>query len=221
MVTGPAIGRLHVITDEVLQSRFSHSELARLAIEGGADAVQFREKRGQTTRELMAAASGVAGECDAGNALLVVDDRVDVAAALGAPAVHLGRDDLPADVARRLLGVEVIIGGTANSLEEALKVAETPIDYLGVGPVYGTRSKANPAPDTGLDLLREIVEACGLPVIAIGSIVPERVSDVLATGAFGVAVLSGVVCQPDPVSAARRYREAIDGASSSDARGGP
>ena len=206
-----SLGRLHVITDEVVQSRYTHAELAALAADGGADVVQFREKRPLTTRELIASASSVASACGAAGALLVVDDRVDVAAAIGAPAVHLGRDDLPARVARDLLGPDALIGGTANGLEEALDVAATPVDYLGVGPVFGTSSKANPAPTMGLELLGRIVESCEQPVIAIGGIAPDRVADVLATGAHGVAVLSGVVVQPDPTAAARAYREAIDG----------
>ena len=208
----PSLGRLHVITDEVIQSRYTHAELAKLALEGGADVIQFREKRSMTTRELMASASAVASACSGSGALLVVDDRVDVAAAIGAPAVHLGRDDLPAEVARDLLGPDALIGGTANSLEEALEVAGTPVDYLGVGPVFGTASKANPAPTMGLELLGCIVRSCDQPVIAIGGITPERVADVLATGAHGVAVLSGVVGQADPSDAARMYREAIDSA---------
>ena len=206
----PSLGRLHVITDEVLQSRYTHAELASLALQGGADVIQFREKRARTTQELMASASAVASTCNSRMALLVVDDRVDVAAAIGAPAVHLGRHDLPSDVARRLLGPDALIGGTANSLEEALRVAGTPVDYLGVGPVFGTASKANPAPTMGLELLGRIVHSCDQPVIAIGAITQERVADVLATGAHGVAVLSGVVCQADPEDAARMYREAID-----------
>ena len=208
----PALGRLHVLTDEALQSRYTHLELAQLALAGGADVVQFREKRPWTTRELMTAAAGIAPVCETAGALLVVDDRVDVAAAVGAPAVHLGRNDLPTTMARKLLGPGATIGGTANSLEEALAVAATPVDYLGVGPVFGTTSKANPAPTMGLELLGRIAERCAQPVIAIGSITPDRVPDVLATGAYGVAVLSGVVCQPDPRAAAGMYREAIDDA---------
>ena len=211
----PALGRLHVITDEVLQRRHTHAELAALALEGGADAVQYREKRPLTAREHVAAASAVKSACDGAGALLVVNDRVDVAAAIGASAVHLGGDDLPADAARRLLGPGTLIGGTANSLEEALEVADAPVDYLGVGPVFGTASKANPAPDMGLELLARIVRSCGKPVIAIGGIAPGRVGDVLAAGAHGVAVLSGVVCRDDPRAAARAYREAVDGALAS------
>ena len=202
------IGRLHVITDEVLQTRYSHAELAALAVDGGADAVQLREKRQWTTRQLMEAAEAVDKACR-NAALFVVDDRADVAVAVDAPALHLGRDDLPVSVARRLMGADAIIGGTANSVEEALRVADTPIDYLGVGPVYGTKSKANPAPDMGLETLRSIVGQVRVPVIAIGSITPERIGEVMATGVHGVAVLSGIVCQDDVTAATKAYVDEI------------
>ena len=206
----PEIGRLHVLTDEVLQSRYSHEELARLATAGGADTIQLREKRQKSTADMMRVANAMAIDCASAGALFVVDDFADVAAATNAPAVHLGRNDLSTAVARRILGDEAIIGGTANSLEEAMRVAAGPVDYLGVGPIFGTQSKANPAPDMGLDTLRLIVDACSIPIIAIGNINPDQVADVLATGAHGIAVLSGIVCQPDPTEAARRYRTIID-----------
>jgi thiamine-phosphate pyrophosphorylase len=206
----PPLGRLHVITDAVLQTRYSHVELARLAVRGGADAVQFREKRPFATRALVETAETMRRALEGGDALLVVDDRADVARAAGVPAVHLGRDDLDVATARAILGVDAIIGGTANSLAEALRVAATDVDYLGVGPVFGTRSKANPALTLGLDGLRAIVEAARKPVIAIGSITADRVQSVLDTGAYGVAVLSAIVCQADPTGAARAFRDAID-----------
>lgn len=206
----PVLGRLHVITDEQLQTRFSHIDVARRALVGGADTIQFREKRLWTTREMMDVAERIGETCAAAGALFVVDDRVDVASAIGAPAVHLGKNDLSPDIARRLLGPDILIGGTANSLDEAVAVSKTPVDYLGVGPVYGTQSKANPAPVMGLDVLRAIVRAVPQPVIAIGSISVERVDEVLATGVYGLAVLSGVTCREDPTAAAHRYRQAVD-----------
>jgi thiamine-phosphate pyrophosphorylase len=124
--------------------------------------------------------------------------------------VHLGRDDLDVPIARQLLGPDVLIGGTANSLEEARRVAATDVDYLGVGPVFGTGSKANPAPPLGLDGLRAIAHAVDRPVIAIGGITPDRLAAVLDAGAHGVAILSAVVCQADPAAAARECRRAID-----------
>ncbi|HZS32697.1 MAG TPA: thiamine phosphate synthase [Methylomirabilota bacterium] len=206
----PGPGRLHVITDETLQARFSHVELACLAAAGGADVVQFREKRPWTTRALVRTATALRDALAGTGTALVIDDRVDVAAAVGVPAVHLGRDDLDVACARRLLGPAAVIGGTANSLEEARRVAGLDVDYLGVGPVFGTASKANPAPALGLEGLRAIVAAVAKPVIAIGSITAERIPAVLDAGAHGVAVLSAVVCQEDPAGAARQLRLAID-----------
>ena len=204
------IGRLHVITDEQLQSRYSHAQLAAFAAGGGADVVQFREKRSRTTRELIETARAIQAAIGDAPTALLIDDRVDVAAVVHA-AVHLGRDDLPPDIARRILGPDAIIGGTANSLEEAQRVAAQPVDYLGVGPVFGTTSKGDrAAPMLGLDALREIVQAVDKSVIAIGSITADNVASVLETGAHGVAVLSAVVCADDPQAATREIRAEID-----------
>lgn len=206
------IPHLQVITDEVLQTRFTHAELAKFAVEGGADAVQYREKRALTTRELMAVASDLFGICAAAGALLIVDDRADVACAVGAPAVHLGRDDLDVATARAMLGAHAVIGGTANSYEEARAVWSTGVDYVGVGPIYGTRSKVNPAPVMGLETLARICADAPVPVVAIGSITAARIPEVIAAGAHGVAVLSEVLLAADPVAATRRCRAALDAA---------
>lgn len=205
----PTLGRLHVITDEVLQDRFTHAEIAALVTRGGADAVQYREKRPRLTRELVADAAAVMAACVASGAQCIVDDRADVTTAIGAHGLHLGKDDLAPAVARRVLGPDVLIGGTANSLAEAREVWQRPIDYLGVGPVYGTQSKANPAPVMGLETLHAIVSECPVPVIAIGSITAARVAEVLDTGAHGVAVISAITCAPEPKAAAREFAEAI------------
>ena len=204
------IGRLHIITDEQLQSRFSHAQLAGLAAQGGADIIQYREKRPRTTRELIETAEAIQAAIRAAPTALLIDDRADIAAALNA-ALHLGRDDLPPEVARRLLGPDAVIGGTANSVDEARRVAAQPVDYLGVGPVFGTTSKGDrAAPMLGLDRLRQIVAAVDKPVIAIGSITADNAPAVLQTGAYGVAVLSAVVCADDPTAATREIRAAID-----------
>ena len=205
----PPLGRFHVLTDETLQTRFSHLDVALLALDGGADAVQYREKRPLPTRQLVATALTIAAVCRGAARTCIVDDRADVAFAAGADGVHLGRDDLEASHVRRLVGDRVLIGGTANSLAEARAAFGTPIDYLGVGPVFGTHSKANPAPVLGLDLLRAIAAESPVPVIAIGNIGPEQVAAVLQAGAHGIAVLSGVTCAPDPAAAAAVYAEAL------------
>lgn len=204
------VGRLHVITDEVLQTRFSLVELAAAAAAGGADVVQYREKRQVATREMIRAAHLISLTLQHTDTALLVDDRVDVAVAVGASAVHLGRDDLPPEAARRILGPDALIGGTANSVEEAVEVAKQPVDYLGVGPVYGTTSKGDrAAPMLGLERFAEICAAVDKPVIGIGSITVDRVADVLAAGAYGVAVLSAIVCQDDPQAACRAFADEI------------
>jgi len=207
-----AIPRLQVITDETVQTRHSHAALAAMAARGGADAVQFREKRAWTTRQRIEVARACLAACEAEGAILLVDDFADVALAVGAGAIHLGKHDLDVETARRIVGPQVIIGGTANSYEEATAVWATDIDYIGVGPIYGTRSKANPAPDMGLDTLARICRDSPVPVVAIGSITAERIPEVIAAGAYGVAVLSAVVSAADPMEATARCREALQAA---------
>ncbi|MCY3732856.1 MAG: thiamine phosphate synthase [Chloroflexi bacterium] len=205
------IGRLHVITDEVLQDRFSHVELAASAAAGGADVVQYREKRHVSTKEMMRVAVLMSLACREFATTLLIDDRADVAAAVGATAVHLGREDLPPYVARQILGPDAIIGGTANTVEEAVKVAKQPVDYLGVGPVFGTTSKGDrAAPMLGLERFGEICAAVDKPVIGIGSITADRVGDVLGAGAYGVAVLSAIVCRDDPQASCREFANEIE-----------
>lgn len=210
--TAARLGRLHVITDETLQGRLTHEQVAAAALAGGADCVQLREKRQCTTRDLIDRAARIAARCREQEAILVVDDRVDVALAVAAEGVHLGQNDLPHRVARRLGGRELLLGGTANSLAQAQELATAPLDYLGVGPVFGTTSKENPAPALGLDGLRAIVEISPVPVVAIGGIQVEHVPDLMATGVFGIAVLSGVCCADEPREATARYAAALAGA---------
>ena len=209
------IPRLHVITDETLQTTHTHQELAKLALDGGADAIQYREKRLKTTREHVDCAKQMQHLCDRHESLLVVNDRVDVACTVENVAVHLGEDDLPVEVARRLMGDEPIIGSTANSLEQALNVSTEIVDYLGVGPVFGTQSKEKRASDLGLNNLQMICEHIELPVIAIGNIQPKDVAEVIAAGAWGIAVLSGIVCQADVENSTRKYVQALDSALTS------
>jgi len=203
-------GRLHLLTDETLQSRFSHLELARLAAEGGASCVQFREKGLVTTARMVATAAAMVRALRPLGLRVLVNDRVDVAVAACADGVHLGCDDLDTATARRLMGREMLIGVTANSLEEARARERDPADYIGVGPVFGTTSKREPAPALGLDGLTEIARAVTRPVIAIGGITAERVAEVLAAGAHGVAVLSDVVCNEDPVRRMAAFRDAVE-----------
>ena len=202
------IGRLHVLTDTVLQSRFSHLELARMAIKGGADTIQFRQKIG-ATREMIEIVRQLKQLCLDSGITLIVNDRVDVAIAAEADGVHLGQNDFPIALARKLLGKSRIIGGSAASLEEARKCLAEGTDYIGFGPVYPTTSKADADPVTGIKLLKQVVEIIPLPIIAIGSINIENTPEVIRAGAQGIAVISAVCCQENPEQATRTLYNAL------------
>lgn len=205
------VGRLHVLTDFHLQQRLSHAELARQAIRGGADSVQFRQKHGGI-QNILSEAKTVAQVCQDASIPLIVDDRVDVMQAVSADGVHLGQQDFPVEEARAVLGSDAIIGTTATKTEQAVAAYESGADYIGFGPVYPTTSKRNPKSVKGPEGLAEASEAVPIPVIAIGGITHDRVRRTLDAGAHGVAVLSAVCTAKNPERATARFRAAIDGA---------
>lgn len=206
--TKKRIGRLHVLTDDVLQSTFSHVELAQLAIKGGADAIQFRQKVGSTKR-LIEIARSMRELCHRENAVFIVNDRVDVAIAVDADGVHLGQEDFPIPLARHLLGNDKIIGGSAATPDEAVKCVSEGADYVGFGPVYPTGSKSDAGPVSGSFVLRSVVQNTPLPIIAIGGITRERIPEVMEAGAYGIAVISAVCCEKEPEAATRLLQTAL------------
>ncbi len=204
------IGRFHVLTDMCLQGQFSHLELAELAIAGGADTIQLREKAAET-RDMIRVAEQVQALCKRAGVTFIVNDRVDVAFASRAEGVHLGQNDFPIPLARTLLGTGAIIGGSAGTLEEARRCVLEGADYIGFGPVYPTASKEDAGPASGLDLLEKVVEEIPLPIVAIGGITRENAPQVIQTGVHGIAVISAVCCQEDPAEAARCMRRLLEG----------
>jgi thiamine-phosphate pyrophosphorylase len=196
------IGVLHVITDIVFQDRFSHVELAQMAVTGGADTIQFRQKEG-STRELIETAIAMKEVCVNAGVPLIVNDRIDVAIAAEADGVHLGQNDFPIAKARGLLGDFCIIGGTAKTLDQAQQCISEGADYVGFGPIYATGSKADAGVAKGTDGLRDFVNALDIPIIAIGGIGLEMVGEVMGVGAYGIAVISAVCSQDDPTEATR------------------
>jgi thiamine-phosphate pyrophosphorylase len=202
------IGKLHVLTDTVLQNRFSHHELARLAIAGGADTIQLRQKSG-STRGMIETARELKRVCSEAGVAFIVNDRVDVAIAAESDGVHLGQEDFPISLARELLGDQCIIGGSAATLKEARICLSEGADYVGFGPVYPTTSKDDAGPVRGLALLKEVVETIPLPIIAIGGIDAENVLGVMEAGAYGIAVISAVCCRENPEQATRALYETM------------
>lgn len=197
------IGKLHVLTDTDLQSCFSHFELAELAIAGGADTIQFRQKSGETI-QMIRVAEQIQALCKRAGACFIVNDRVDVAIASHADGVHLGQGDFPIPLARKLLGEAAIIGGSAGNEEEARKCFLEGADYIGFGPVFPTSSKMDAGPASGLELLRQVVEKIPLPIVAIGGINQDNAPLVRERGAHGIAVISAVCCDQDPEEATKR-----------------
>jgi thiamine-phosphate pyrophosphorylase len=203
------IGKLHILTDVALQTRFSHIELTELALSGGADTVQFRQKVG-STREMIHLARQMQSLCKKSGVCFIVNDRVDVAIASQADGVHLGQDDFPIPLARKLLGPQALIGGSAATLEEARKCFLEGADYIGFGPVFPTTSKDDAGPAGGLDLLSLVLREVPLPVIAIGGIGRSNALDIIRAGAHGIAVISAVCCQPDPREATEQLKRVIE-----------
>jgi thiamine-phosphate pyrophosphorylase len=203
------IGRFHVLTDTILQTHLSHLELAELAIAGGADAIQFRQKSG-SSKEMIRVAGQLKDLCRRSGVTFIVNDRLDWALASQVEGIHLGQEDFPIPLARKIMGEKIIIGGSAGTLEEARKCLQEGADYVGFGPVFPTTSKPDAAPASGLDLLERVVREIPLPIIAIGGITEENILRVMQTGAYGIAVISAVCCQKDPREAARNLRNLLD-----------
>jgi thiamine-phosphate pyrophosphorylase len=203
------IGHFHVLTDETVQNRFTHLELAERAIDGGADTIQLRGKN-KSTRDLLDIASALVRLCGARGVPLIVNDRVDVALAVGADGVHLGQKDIPVAVARKLLGPDRIVGGTAASIADALAAQNDGADYVGFGHIYPTGSKSKPGAPQGPDAVRGVSAALTIPVIAIGGIDRENYLPIFHAGAWGIAVIASVCASPDPTRAAREMKTGID-----------
>jgi len=176
-------------------------------VAAGATAIQLRDKAA-SARDLVALARAVRGLVGGAPVLLTVNDRLDVALAAGVDGVHLGPDDLPVRAARRVAPPPFVIGYSTDDPTEARAAALAGADYLGVGAVYGTRSKPGLAREAiGPERVREVRLASGLPCVGIGGITPDNAGPVFRTGA-GVAVLSAVMGAPDPGAVVRRLRAA-------------
>jgi thiamine-phosphate pyrophosphorylase len=202
------IGRLCVITDTAIQSRFSHQDLTALAVEGGADTIQLRDKT-LPDAELVRVARMILEVCHGHDVKLVVNDRVGVARDAGAHGVHLGLTDALIADARAVLGPSAIIGGTAGTVEQALAAEAAGATYIGCGHVFPTTSKQKAGEPIGLDGLARVCEAVRIPVVAIGGIDATNARSCIDAGAHGVAVIAAVCAASDPREAARRIRYAI------------
>lgn len=165
------------------------------ALEGGVTLVQYRAKTASSA-EMYAEALQLKALCDSFNVPLIINDRLDIAMAVGAAGVHLGQDDLPCAAARKILGEDYIIGVSAHNPAEAKAALQSGADYLGCGAVFGTATKAD-VKKLGTEGLTAICREKGLPVVGIGGVTADNYREVRAAGADGAAIVSGILAQPD------------------------
>lgn len=202
------IGKICIITDTTVQKKYSHIEIAKLAIKGGADIIQLRDKH-LSTSELIETAKKIAALCRKSKVIFLVNDRVDVALVSDADGVHLGQEDIPVKDARKLLGRNKIIGGTAHDMKEALECDKAGADYIGFGHIYPTASKHKPDKPKGTMMLKKIVGRINIPVLAIGGITPQNLNEVMQTGVHGAAFIGSVLKSSDPVKTIKEIRKII------------
>ena len=207
----PGLWRLYVITDPKASRGRTHLQVAEAAIVGGADVLQLRDKEASSGRLYRVALQLRKLTRDAGIPF-IVNDRLDIALAVDADGVHVGQADLPASVARNIMGPGRLLGVSVDTVEEAVLAEKDGADYLGVGPVFEARGTK---PDAGLPLGVErialIRRGCGLPIVAIGGINAENARTVREAGADAAAVISAIVAADDIAHAARRMKRILDG----------
>ena len=202
-------GLYFIVDGQALAGR--EVEVARDAIKGGAKVIQLRDKQ-RSKRELLSLARELARLCSFTKTLLIINDHLDIARAIGADGLHLGQNDLPMAVARQLMPPEMILGWSTHSLGEARMAAQHGADYIAVGSIFPSPSKPG-VPPCGTELLKKVRKAVSTPLVAIGGINADNVAQVIEAGAQAVAVISAVAAADDAESAARRLVQQIEAAA--------
>jgi thiamine-phosphate pyrophosphorylase len=199
--------RLYVILDAALITS-SERDCALSLAEAGVRLLQYRNKSAPA-RQYLDSSRKFAELLLPQGVSFFVNDRPDVAFLAGASGVHVGQDDLDVEQARRVVGSDRLVGVSTHNLEQFERAAANSADYIALGPIFSTSSKANPDPVVGLDLLRKMRQLTDKPVVAIGGITLERAASVIEAGADSVAVISGILSAPDPSQRAREYIETL------------
>ena len=206
---------LYLVTDTAMCGQFGVAATVSAAVGAGVTVVQLRDQ-GATDDELVSLGREVMAVLGSTDVPLIVNDRVHLVAAIGAHGAHVGQADLQIGQARALLGPTAYLGLSAQTVDHvaaARQHGDGTLDYLGVGPVWGTATKLDAAAPGGLDRLRQVVPASPWPCVAIGGINLQRLTQVRRTGVAGAAVVSAICGQPDVAAATRALRAAGDGAS--------
>ena len=200
--------RLYVILDAALIT-FPERDCALSLAEAGVRLLQYRNKSAPARRYLDSSRE-LAETLRPRGVSFFVNDRPDVAALAGATGVHVGQEDLDVEQARRVLGQDKLVGVSTHNVEQFERAAASSADYIAVGPIYDTSTKANPDPVVGVDLLRRVRGLSDKPVVAIGGITLEHAAAVIEAGADSIAVISGILSAPDPGQRARQYIKILE-----------
>lgn len=197
----------YFITDSDLSLKGNESDI-KAALGAGSVIIQYRKKKA-SAKEMLVEATRLKALCD--GALFIVNDRIDIALACGAGGVHIGQDDMPCRVARKLLGNDKIIGVTVRSVSEAKEAVQAGADYIAVAPVYPTGTKLDAGEPVGLKLISELKKAVNVPVVAIGGIKLANAPEVIAAGADAICAISCVVTKNDVEAEIRKFQELFRG----------
>ena len=203
--------RLYVILDAALLA-IPEKECARQLMDAGVRLLQYRNK-GATSRQLLENVKRLSGELIPRGATFIVNDRSDVAALAGASGVHVGQEDLSVEDARAVVGRKALVGVSTHNRAQFEQAAGSSADYIAVGPIFSTSSKAKPDPVVGTEFLREVRPLTDKPIVAIGGITLERAREVVRAGADSLAVISDILRAPDPGQRARQFSKILQGAN--------
>jgi len=203
--------RLYVILDAALLTT-PESDCAQKLVDAGVRLLQYRNKNA-STRELLESSKRLSSLLIPQGVTFLVNDRADVASLAAASGVHLGQEDLGVEEARVVIGPERLVGVSTHNLQQFQQAAATSADYLAVGPVFATSTKANPDPVVGTDFIRRVRGLTNKPIVAIGGITLDRAAEVIQAGADSVAVISDILRAPDPGKRARQYVDLLEAAN--------
>ena len=199
---------LYLVTDRALSLGRSNLEVIEAAVSGGVTLVQLREKEA-STQEFYQEGLKIKDYLEAAHIPLIINDRIDIALALDADGVHLGQEDMPVDVARKIIGPDKIIGASAFTTEEAVAAESMGADYLGLSPIFVTKTKPELVEEIGIKKISSFKRAVKIPVVGIGSMNQSNAYEAVRAGLDGVAVVSAICSQEDPRAAAEAIKAEV------------
>ena len=198
---------LYFITDSRL-TRKTVLEDVKSAIRAGVKIIQYREKE-KSTGDMIKEAKEISELCKKNNVLFIINDRVDIALAVDADGVHLGNKDMTYSIARKILGSKKIIGLTVHNIREAVEAERIGADYVGVSPIFETKTKLDAGRPAGLKLIKDIKKAIKIPFVAIGGINENNLGSVIEAGARSIAAISAIVTKDNVEKECKKFREVI------------